>query len=79
VDLAYRDYAVADPIELSREGVDVEPMKVLLRENRMISSITAELDQKSGWEIFTDLCSASSISAPKSGPCSTATYRGRGL
>jgi hypothetical protein len=54
VDLAYRDYAVADLIELAREGVDVEPMKVLLRENRMISSIAAELDQKSCWEIFTD-------------------------
>ena len=54
VDLAYRDYAVADLIELAQEGVDVEPMKVLLRENRMISSITAELDQKSCWEIFTD-------------------------
>jgi hypothetical protein len=54
VDLAYRDYAVADLIELAGEGVDVEPMKVLLRENRMISSIAAELDQKSCWEVFTD-------------------------
>ena len=54
VDLAYRDYAVADLVELGQEGVDIEPMKVLLRENRMISSIAAELDQKSCWEIFTD-------------------------
>ena len=54
VDLAYRDYGVPDLIELREEGVDVEPMKVLLRENRMISSIAAELDQKSCWEIFTD-------------------------
>jgi hypothetical protein len=54
VDLAYRDYAVADLLDLAAEGVDVEPMKVLLRENRMVSSITAELDQKSCWEIFTD-------------------------
>jgi len=54
VDLAYRDYAVADLLELADEGVDVEPMKVLLRENRMVSSIAAEVDQKSCWEIFTD-------------------------
>jgi len=54
VDLAYRDYAVAEQLVLADEGVDVEPMKVLLRENRMVSSIAAELDQKSCWEIFTD-------------------------
>ncbi|HET7239966.1 MAG TPA: hypothetical protein VFI77_02335, partial [Gemmatimonadales bacterium] len=54
VDLAYRDYAVADLLDLADEGVDVEPMKVLLRENRMVSSIAAELDQKSCWEILTD-------------------------
>jgi hypothetical protein len=54
VDLAYRDYAVADLLELADEGVDVEPMKVLLRENRMVSSIAADLDQKSCFEIFTD-------------------------
>ena len=54
VDLAYRDYPVADLIELEREGKDVEPMRALFRQNRMISSITAELDQKSCWEILTD-------------------------
>jgi hypothetical protein len=36
------------------EGADIEPMRVLLRENRAISSIAAELDQKSCFEIFTD-------------------------
>src|SRR5262249_48359352 len=55
VDLAYRDYAVSDLLELERKGVDVEPMKLLFKQNRMISSITAELDQKSCWEVFTDL------------------------
>jgi hypothetical protein len=54
VDLAYRDYPVADLIDLEREGKDVEPMRALFRQNRMISSITAELDQKSCWEILTD-------------------------
>ncbi len=54
IDLGYRDYSVAELIELSEQGVDVEPMKKLLRENRMISSIAAELDQKACWEVLTD-------------------------
>jgi hypothetical protein len=54
VDLAYRDYGVTDLLELQDEGVDVEPMRVLLRENRVISSIAAELDQKACWEVLTD-------------------------
>src|SRR5207302_10129115 len=54
VDFAYRDYAVSDLIDLEREGVDVMPMRALFKQNRIISSITAELDQKSCWEILTD-------------------------
>jgi hypothetical protein len=54
IDLAYRDYAVSDLIDLEREGVDVEPMRELFRQNRIVSSITAELDQKSCWEVLTD-------------------------
>jgi hypothetical protein len=55
VDLAYRDYAVYDLLELEREeGVDVEPMRELFRQNRVISSIGAEMDQKSCWEVLTD-------------------------
>jgi hypothetical protein len=54
VDLVYRDYAVADLIQLSRSGVDVVPMRSLFRQNRVISSIAAELDQKSCWEVLTD-------------------------
>jgi hypothetical protein len=54
VDLAYRDYGVVDLLELEAEGVDVEPMRVLLRENRMVSSIAADLDQKACWEVLTD-------------------------
>jgi hypothetical protein len=54
VDLAYRDYTVYDLIQLERTGVNVEPMRLLFRQNRMISSITAEFDQKSCWEILTD-------------------------
>jgi hypothetical protein len=54
IDIAYRDYAVSDLIDLEREGVDVAPMRALFKQNRIISSITAELDQKSCWEILTD-------------------------
>ena len=54
VDLAYRDYAVLDLVELAAEGMDPEPMRRLFRENRVVSSITAELDCKSCFEILTD-------------------------
>jgi hypothetical protein len=54
VDLVYRDYTVWDLIDLERGGVNVEPMRLLFRQNRIISSITAELDQKSCWEVLTD-------------------------
>jgi hypothetical protein len=54
VDLVYRDASVLDLMDLAAEGVDVAPMRSLLRQNRVVSSITAELDQKSCFEIFTD-------------------------
>jgi hypothetical protein len=54
IDLAYRDYTVNDLLTLAKTGVDVSPMKELFRQNRMISSIAAELDQKSCWEVLTD-------------------------
>ncbi len=54
VELAYRDYEVRDLLALEREGVDIQPMRALFRQNRIISSITGEFDQKSCWEILTD-------------------------
>lgn len=55
VDLVYRDYSVYDLIELEQEvSVDVTPMRVLFKENRVVSAIAAELDQKSCWEVLTD-------------------------
>ena len=54
VDIAYRDYSVLDLLVLERSGVDIEPMRVLFKQNRIISSITAELDQKSCWDVLTD-------------------------
>ena len=54
VDLGYRDYSVEELRQLSQRGVDVSPMRTLLAQNRMVSSIAAELEQKSMWEVFTD-------------------------
>lgn len=54
VDLAYRDASVLDLMDWAEEGVDVAPMRALLRQNRVVSSIAAELDQKSCFEVFTD-------------------------
>ncbi len=54
VDLVYRDYSVLDLVELQRRGVDVAPMRAAFRQNRVISSIAAELDQKACWEVLTD-------------------------
>jgi hypothetical protein len=54
VDLVYRDASVLDLIDFAAEGVDVAPMRALLRQNRVVSSISAELDQKSCFEVFTD-------------------------
>lgn len=53
IDVAYRDYEVRDLIALERDGVDIEPLRTLFRQNRVISSITAEFDQKSCWEVLT--------------------------
>lgn len=55
IDVAYRDYAVVDLLALSAQGgVDLEPMRRLFAENRMVSSISAEIDQKSAFEVLSD-------------------------
>jgi hypothetical protein len=54
IDLIYRDYAVEDLLELEDEGVDVRPMRQAFATNRVVSSIAAELDQKSCWEVLGD-------------------------
>ena len=54
IDLVYRDYAVEDLLELEGEGVDVRPMQQAFATNRVVSSIAAELDQKSCWEVLGD-------------------------
>jgi hypothetical protein len=54
IDLAYRDYEVRDLIALESKGVDVEPVRTLFRQNRIMSSIAGDFDHKSCWEILTD-------------------------
>ena len=54
IDLAYRDYSVLDLLEIEAEGVDVTPMRALFAQNRIVSSIAAELDQKSMFEVLGD-------------------------
>jgi hypothetical protein len=54
VDLVYRDYLVYDLLELEKTGISAAPMRALFRQNRVVSSIAAELDQKSCWEVLTD-------------------------
>jgi hypothetical protein len=55
VDVAYRDYEVRDFIALGEQsGVDLEPIRTLFRQNRMISTLAGDFDHKSCWELFTD-------------------------
>jgi hypothetical protein len=54
VDLAYRDASVLDLVDMAAEGIDIAPMRALFKQNRVVSSIAAELDQKSCFEVFTD-------------------------
>jgi hypothetical protein len=54
VELAYRDYEVRDLLALERGGVDIEPVRMLFRQNRIVSSITGDFDQKSCFEVLTD-------------------------
>lgn len=54
VDVAYRDYAVVDLLPLQNDGADLAPIRQLFRENRMVSSIHAEIDQKADFEVLSD-------------------------
>jgi hypothetical protein len=54
IDIAYRDYSVVDLVEIEAEGIDTAPMRALFAQNRMISSIAAELDQKTAFEVLGD-------------------------
>lgn len=64
VDIAYRDYTILDLVARANQGVDINPVKTLFRENRIISSIAAELDQKSCWEVLTEPAIAQKFLTP---------------
>jgi carboxypeptidase Taq len=55
VDVAYRDYEVRDLVAAAREGaLDLEPIRTLFRQNRVVSGIGGEFDHKSSFELLTD-------------------------
>ena len=55
VDVAYRDYETRDLIELEAElGKPLDAMRMLFKQNRVVSSLVGDFDHKSCWEILTD-------------------------
>ncbi len=55
VDVAYRDYEVRDLIQLEVEkGVTLDAVRLLFRQNRIVSSLAGEFDHKSSLELLTD-------------------------
>jgi hypothetical protein len=55
VDVGYRDYEIRDLIYAEKEeGMDISAMRMLFRENRIVSSLAGDFDHKSTWEILTD-------------------------
>lgn len=55
VDVVYRDYEMRDLITLEQElGRPLDAMRLLFRQNRVVSSIVGDFDHKSGFELLTD-------------------------
>jgi carboxypeptidase Taq len=55
IDVVYRDYELRELVELEREiGRPLEAMRLLFRQNRVVSSIVGDFDHKSAFEILTD-------------------------
>ncbi len=62
VDVAYRDYELRELVELEKElGKPLDAMRLLFRENRVISSLVGDFDHKSVFEILTDEAIASKL------------------
>jgi carboxypeptidase Taq len=65
IDVVYRDYEMRDLIALEKElGRPMEAMRLLFRENRVVSSLVGDLDHKSGFEILTDRRLAERLFSP---------------
>ena len=55
IDVAYRDYETRDLLALEAElGRPLEAMRLLFRQNRVVSSLAGDFDHKSCWELLTD-------------------------
>jgi hypothetical protein len=54
VDLVYRDCSLQELLGVERAGADISAMRQLFRENRVLSGIAGELDQKAACEVLTD-------------------------
>jgi hypothetical protein len=54
IDVAYRDYETRELAEMEAEGMNVRPMKQLLRQNQMVSSMAGDFDHKSCFEVLSD-------------------------
>ena len=55
IDVAYRDYEIRDLLALEQElGQPLDGMRLLFRQNRMVSSLAGDFDHKSCWELLTD-------------------------
>jgi carboxypeptidase Taq len=62
IDVAYRDYELRELAALESElGKPLEGMRLLFRENRVISSLVGDFDHKSVFEILTDETIASKL------------------
>ncbi|MCC6740476.1 MAG: hypothetical protein IT452_15635 [Planctomycetia bacterium] len=55
VDLLYRDPTAVNLLEMGDEGKDLAGVKWAFRENRVVSGLAGEFDQKGALEIFTSL------------------------
>ena len=55
IDVAYRDYELRELADLERElGHPLDAMRLLFRQNRVVSSLAGDFDHKSCFEILTD-------------------------
>jgi carboxypeptidase Taq len=55
IDIAYRDFELRELIAREKEtGKLLDAMRLLFRQNRVVSSIVGDFDHKSGFEVLTD-------------------------
>ncbi|HEX7533377.1 MAG TPA: hypothetical protein VF340_09080, partial [Methyloceanibacter sp.] len=55
IDVAYRDYEMRELVDLEKQiGDPLDAMRLLFRQNRVVSSIVGDFDHKSCFEILTD-------------------------